>query len=41
MNGNSVCGRILKLINDNKHKQNIIDYLKAEKKGNVEEIEKF
>ncbi len=41
MNGNAVCGRILKLINDNKLKENILDYLRAEKKGNIEEVEKF
>lgn len=41
MNGDAVYEGILKLINDNKLKENIIDYLKTEKKGNIEEVEKF
>lgn len=37
----AVSEAIKKLINDQDLKQSIIDYLQAEKKGNVEEIEKF
>lgn len=41
MNSEAVCDGILRLINDSNLKNNIIDYLKTEKKGNVEELDKF
>jgi glycosyltransferase involved in cell wall biosynthesis len=41
MDGVSVCEGILKLINDNKLRENIVSYLKTEKKGNIEEMVKF
>jgi glycosyltransferase involved in cell wall biosynthesis len=41
MNADAVCNGIINLINDPLLKQNITDYLKEEKKGNVEEINKF
>lgn len=41
MDGEAVYKGILKLINNRELRENIINYLKKEKKGNVEEIEKF
>ena len=41
MNGQAVADGILKLIEDNKLRESIVNYLKAEKKGNIEELEKF
>ncbi|MFB4168893.1 glycosyltransferase [Virgibacillus sp. JSM 102003] len=41
MNSTAVCDGILKLIGSNELRENIVNYLKTEKKGNVEEIEKF
>ncbi|MBS4209149.1 glycosyltransferase [Bacillus sp. FJAT-50079] len=41
MDAEAVCEGILKLINDSNLRKNIIEYLQSEKKGNVEEIEKF
>jgi len=41
MNADAVCEGILKLINDTKLRRKIEEYLKSEKKGNTEEIEKF
>ncbi len=41
MEADAVCEGILKLINDNDLRNEIIEYLHSEKKGNVEEIEKF
>jgi glycosyltransferase involved in cell wall biosynthesis len=41
MNSNAVCDGIIKMINENKLRECIIEYLRAEKKGNVEEVEKF
>ena len=41
MNGQSICDGILELINNEELKLKIIDYLKSEKKGNVEELDKF
>jgi glycosyltransferase involved in cell wall biosynthesis len=41
MNSNAVCDGIIKMINENGLRESIIEYLRAEKKGNVEEIEKF
>lgn len=41
MNAEAVCEGILKLINDKVLRERIIEYLKTEKKGNVEEVEKF
>lgn len=41
MNSDAVCEGILRLINDDELKENIIDYLKQEKKGNLEELDKF
>jgi len=41
MNGKAVYEGILKIIENNELREQIIKYLKSEKKGNVEEIEKF
>lgn len=41
MNSDAVCEGILRLINDNELKNSIINYLKTEKKGNIEELDKF
>ncbi|MGE7663629.1 glycosyltransferase [Peribacillus sp. NPDC097197] len=41
MDAEAVCKGILTLINDLELKEKIVNYLKSEKKGNVEEIEKF
>ncbi|MBP1949052.1 glycosyltransferase [Virgibacillus litoralis] len=41
MNSTAVCDGILKLIGSKELRENIANYLEAEKKGNVEEIEKF
>ena len=41
MNSKSIADGILKLINDTELRNSIIDYLKKEKKGNTEELEKF
>ncbi|WNB92465.1 glycosyltransferase [Bacillus sp. NEB1478] len=41
MNADAVCEAISRLIKNNELYQNIVDYLKSEKKGNVEELEKF
>ncbi|MFZ3577237.1 glycosyltransferase [Virgibacillus sp. DJP39] len=41
MNADAVTEGIMKLINDKKLRDSIVQYLKNEKKGNVEEIEKF
>ncbi len=41
MEAEAVANGILRLINDQQLKVNIVEYLHAEKKGNVEEIEKF
>ncbi|MCP3030055.1 glycosyltransferase [Halobacillus sp. A1] len=41
MNGESVFQGIMKLLNNQGLKEEIINYLKLEKKGNIEEVEKF
>lgn len=41
MNAAAVCDAVLKLVNDKELRENIVCYLENEKKGNVEEIEKF
>ncbi|MCJ8009131.1 glycosyltransferase [Lederbergia wuyishanensis] len=41
MEPNAISEGIIKLINDVKLKNNIIEYLKTEQKGNIEEIDKF
>jgi glycosyltransferase involved in cell wall biosynthesis len=41
MNADAVCDGILRLINDSQLRDSIVSYLQEEKKGNVEEIEKF
>ncbi len=41
MNGQSVCDGILELINNKSLRESIINYLKNEKKGNIEELDKF
>lgn len=41
MNADAVCDGILKLISDTALRKYIIKYLQSEKKGNVDEIEKF
>ncbi len=41
MNGESIAKGILRLMTDNDLRESIIDYLKAEKKGNLEEFEKY
>lgn len=40
MDADSICNGILRLINDKGLKENIVAYLRTEKKGNIEEIEK-
>lgn len=40
-NAKSVSDGILRLVNDHNLKQRIVNYLNTEKKGNIEEIEKF
>lgn len=41
MDSESIANGILKLINDEELKNSIVEYLKTEKKGNTEELEKF
>ncbi|KIL49364.1 glycosyltransferase [Jeotgalibacillus soli] len=41
MNASAVSDGIMKLINENELRESIIKYLSTEKKGNVEEVEKF
>lgn len=41
MNGDAVCEGILRLINNKGLRESIADYLKKEKKGNIEELAKF
>ena len=41
MNAQGVTDGILELINNNQLKNSIVDYLKTEKKGNTEELDKF
>lgn len=41
MNGDAVCEGIMKLINDSNLRNSIKQYLQVEKKGNVEELDKF
>ncbi|MEH7309216.1 glycosyltransferase, partial [Neobacillus drentensis] len=41
MNADEVYNGVLRLINDQQFKESIVKYLSFEKKGNVEEIEKF
>ncbi|WP_318505194.1 glycosyltransferase [Bacillus sp. T3] len=41
MNPDAVCEGIKRLINDSTLRENIVQYLKTEKKGNVDEIDKF
>ncbi|OCT11050.1 glycosyl transferase [Paenibacillus pectinilyticus] len=41
MTGEAVAEGVQKLINDNELRENITKYLKCEKKGNIEELEKF
>jgi glycosyltransferase involved in cell wall biosynthesis len=41
MTAEGVTNGILKLITDNELKENIVKFLRVEKKGNVEELEKF
>jgi glycosyltransferase involved in cell wall biosynthesis len=41
MNADAVCEGVLKIINDQTLRRDIIDYLQNEKKGNVEEVNKF
>ena len=41
INGQAVCDGILEVINNEKLRLEIIEYLKNEKKGNVEELDKF
>ena len=41
MNGQAICDGILELLNNNELRNSIVEYLKNEKKGNVEEIDKF
>ncbi len=41
MNGKAVAEGILRLINDEQLRSNIISYLKNEKKGNIEELDKI
>ncbi|MBS4179141.1 glycosyltransferase [Lederbergia citrea] len=41
MNGDAVCEGILKLVHDQHLRENIINFLMREKKGNLEELDKF
>lgn len=41
INGQAVCDGILRVLNDKKLSESIVKYLKQEKKGNIEELEKF
>ncbi|MGE8204571.1 glycosyltransferase [Heyndrickxia sp. NPDC080065] len=41
MNADAVCEGIVKLIHNKDLKENIVNYLKQEKKGNLEELDKF
>ena len=41
MNGQAVCDGILELMNNKELRFEIIEYLKNEKKGNIEELDKF
>ncbi|MFJ7728159.1 glycosyltransferase [Neobacillus sp. NPDC097160] len=41
MNSDAICEGILKLIDNNNLRESIVNYLKREKKGNVEELNKF
>lgn len=41
MNADAVCAGILRLINDISLREHIVQYLQTEKKGNIEEIDKF
>lgn len=41
MNGEAVAQGILRLVNDSHLREDIISYLRSERKGNVEELEKF
>ena len=41
MDSQSIANGILKLINDEELRNSIVEYLKTEKKGNTEELEKF
>src|SRR5690625_1655659 len=40
-NAGAIAEAIIKLINDQELRRNIVDYLQAEKKGNIEEVESF
>ena len=41
MNGQAVCDGIAELLNNDELREEIIEYLEKEKKGNIEEIDKF
>lgn len=41
MNGQAVCDGILELLSNNELRDSIVEYLKNEKKGNIEELDKF
>lgn len=41
MDSESIANGILKLINDEELRNSIVEYLKTEKKGNIEELDKF
>lgn len=41
MNSDAICNGILEFINNKQLKEDVVHYLKAEKKGNLEELEKF
>ena len=41
MKADTVCNGITRLIENQDLKENILNYLKHEKKGNIEEVEKF
>ena len=41
MNAEAVAGGILRIIEDKKLTNRIVQYLKSEKKGNIEELDKF
>jgi|GEM_PF-4417229 len=41
MNSQGIYDGILQIINDDELRNSIIDHVKAEKKGNIEELDKF
>ena len=40
MNAQAVAAGVERMLNDDKFRNSVVEYLKTEKKGNIEEIEK-